>query len=264
MFLALQLTRARQIREMWKRVVDEVPAQPWSETFKVPGRRENRVFDANSWAPFRLFPVPGASDQRTPDPKITVFSPSKRWGYDELILPRAETLSLCTGVGRTHVVFNGDVVIPRLHEFHEDGSHKELWMSYTPQEVATLRPGLRKAKGAVVIGGLGMGWLLTRVLQKKNVNRVWLVEQSQELCDWILPLIKERVTRWQYNKLTVTVGDAKELIPKTHADVALWDIWETLGHVDHEDEAAMQQKCPNIKTTWFWGASAKIPNSIWD
>ena len=40
------------------------------------------------------------------------------------------------------------------------------WMSLTPSEMATQRPGVQKAQGTVVIGGLGLGWLLRKVCEK--------------------------------------------------------------------------------------------------
>ncbi len=35
-----------------------------------------------------------------------------------------------------------------------------IWMSLTPMEMMTQRSGVQAARGTVVIGGLGLGWLL--------------------------------------------------------------------------------------------------------
>ena len=40
------------------------------------------------------------------------------------------------------------------------------------------------ASHTVVIGGLGLGWLLRKVCEKPEVERVIVVEKSQELLDW--------------------------------------------------------------------------------
>ncbi len=249
------------LQARWESHVKSRPAIPWTENFPIT---DDPVIDAATWTPFRLFPVPGTNLKRKPEPETSVYSPSKQWCYDEHPLACADYLSLCTSTKRTHVVFNGEVLIPRIHELNPDGSYKELWMTYTPQEVATLRPGLRKAKKHTIIGGLGMGWLLTRTLQRKAVTKVTLVERSQELCDWVLPAIQTKVTPQEYSKLTVVVGDAITTIPTLSADVALWDIWKSLGAVDHDDEVKMAERCPNIKTTWFWGASVKLATWVWD
>lgn len=268
MFGFFQLNRSREIARMWERIVDKQPATPWTEDFKPP-KRGNLVFDAQTWTPMRLFDV-APTPERESTPRIgtdrVVMSPNGRWCYDELVLPRAKPIRLCWSGGRTHVAFNGDIMIPRIHEFTEGGYHKELWMSYTPQEVITLRAGLRKAKGKVIVAGLGMGWLLTRVAHKPSVKEVLLVERDEALCDWLWPIIREKY--WPdpkvRSKMTYCHADAVEEIPKRTADVALWDIWETLGRVDNADEADMARECKNIGTTWFWGANARIPNSLWD
>jgi hypothetical protein len=263
----LATIQKRMMHDTWKQIVDRVPATPWTEDFKLP-KRTNVVFDAKTWTPFRLFevpPTPGNLWNGSADNGLTVLSPNKRWGYDELVLPKASPLSVCWSGGRTNVAFNDDILIPRIREFHADGRHKELWMSYTPQEVITLRAGLKKAKGSVIVAGLGMGWLLTRVAHKPSVKEVLLVERDEALLDWLWPVIRERYwpSEKTRQKMTYALVDAQEEIPKRTADVALWDIWETLGHVDKYDEDAMALKCPNIGTTWFWGANARIPDSIW-
>lgn len=268
MFALMQFMRRNDVAEMWKRIVDEQPAVPWTEDFKVP-KRDNLIFQASTWTPMRLFdvpPTPAAASRPDPDSDRVVMSPTKRWGYDELVLPRAQPIGLCWSGGRQNIAFDDDIAIPRIHEFHEDGSHKALWMSYTPQEVITLRAGLRKAKGKVIVAGLGMGWLLTRVAHKPSVKEVLLVERDEALCDWLWPVIRERYWPDQKvrSKMSYCHVDAFEEIPKRTADVALWDIWERLGAVDNSDEATMARTCKNIGTTWFWGANARIPNSLWD
>jgi spermidine synthase len=56
-------------------------------------------------------------------------------------------------------------------------------MSMTPAEMLTQRSGVQAAEGTVVLGGLGLGWLLRKVCEKQSVERVIVVEQSQELLD---------------------------------------------------------------------------------
>lgn len=240
-----RFVRGEREREHWERFADNVPAVDWSEQMSVP--RFSLVLSAKSWQPFRPFPE-------------VCFSPCGTWRYDTVVLLKGRPLDVRTHGGHHSIVFDGDIEIPRVCEFSE--ARSELWMSYTPQEVLTQRPGLRKAQGHVIIVGLGMGWLLQRVLSKKSVTRVTLVERSQELVDWVLPSIESSFP--EDKKLDVVVGDAYGIVQKLAADVALWDIWETLGAVDQSDEQSMATGCPDIKETWFWGATAKLPSSIWD
>jgi hypothetical protein len=238
-----QFERARREQAHWLRFAERVPAVDWSEQMSVP--RSSLVLSAKSWRPFRTFPE-------------VCDSPCGTWRYDTVELPKGRPIDVLTHAGKHKVVFDGDIEIPRVCEFSEERS--ELWMSYTPQEVLTQRPGLRKAKGKVIIVGLGMGWLLQRVMAKKSVKKVVLVERSRELIDWVLPAIE---SSFPDKPLDVVVGDAYGIVQKMTADVALWDIWESLGAVDQTDEKSMATGCPGIKATWFWGATAKIPNTIW-
>ena len=51
-------------------------------------------------------------------------------------------------------------------------------------EMMSQRSAVKMASHTVVIGGLGLGWLLRKVCEKPEVDRVIVVEKSQELLDW--------------------------------------------------------------------------------
>ena len=91
-------------------------------------------------------------------------------------------------------------------------THATLWMSLTPQEMVTLAPGTRKAKGTVVIGGLGLGHQLIEVCQKRSVKKIILLERSKELVDWLRPRIRPHLSGC---KLEVIIGDAGTKTGKT-------------------------------------------------
>ena len=112
------------------------------------------------------------------------------------------------GARRGEVAFDGDVLIPALHERdarYADGSPWQArnlwgsspWMSHTPMEVFSLRGGTRRAKGSVVVAGLGLGQQLIDVSQRAAVKQLTLVECSQELVDWIMPRISATLT-WSF------------------------------------------------------------------
>lgn len=227
--------RQEAIKARYERLIEVSPAVDWTESFPAPAQPV--VFEASTWEPFTLFDEP-------------TDSPCGTWRYDTIPLKRAHPLDVKTYRGHKKIVFNDDVPIPRVLDVQKN----TMWMSYTPQEVLTQRPGLRKTKGHTVVAGLGMGWLLTRVLQKKTVKKVTLVEQSQELVDWLLPVLRKRYDA-PWDALEVVVGNAYDEVPKLTADVALWDIWEMLGTADNWECERVQAQCPNIGATWFWGAS---------
>jgi len=210
--------------------------QKWDE--KKTKWESNLLLDGESWTPFRLFPhvkaVKISECRGEMSPETCVMSPGDRWRYTEAILPRHRWLGLNNGCREGGVSFTTDVVIPRLEE------RSNLWMSYTPMEVLTQRPGLRAAKGHVVLAGLGMGWLLQRVAEKKTVKKITLVELSQERLDWILPCLTIS------KPLEVVHGNAWKIVPKMSADVALIDIFS--GYTQNEFS-----KCPKIGKVWVWG-----------
>ncbi len=177
-----------------------------------------------------------------------VLSPGGSWMYSEVILPRGRKLNCAYGKTIGNIVFDGEVLIPRIHRMREVEWDSGPWMSLTPLELFTLRAGARFAKGTTILAGLGMGHQLEKVCQKKSVKKVILVEREEELIQWILPRLN-----LHGRDLEVIIGDAYQEIPKLTADAALIDIYKTYGHNTFVH-------CPNIKKIWVWG-SAKIPDS---
>jgi len=127
-----------------------------------------------------------------------VVSPQGNFAYQNRIVPEGDPLRLY-GKQPGVVVWNGDIVHPILIDltrshtgdrFDANTPLKDrvqfgaIWMSLNPMEVLTQRSGVRMAKGKVVIGGLGLGWLLRKVCDKAEVDHVIVVEKSKELLDW--------------------------------------------------------------------------------
>lgn len=72
-------------------------------------------------------------------------------------------------------------------EFVPAGTYKKLVfddvvvMSNTPMEIRTNKEFIRRAKGNVLINGLGLGMVLTAILKKPEVNSVTVVEISEDV-----------------------------------------------------------------------------------
>lgn len=221
----------------------------WNQKVKW---EEAMFIDAQSYSSSLYRPIKVAGPdleshitQRSIDSGLVIVSPCGRWAYRERLLPKARELSTYYGSESGSVWFNDDIAIPMLHELDHYDKHNP-WMSFTPMEFFTLRPGTRYAKGHTIVAGLGLGWQLTQVCAKKSVKSVTLIEKDASLVDWILPQLET------HGKLAeVVVGDAEELAPKMTADVALIDIFKNYG--DNE----LRKPCPNIDRVWCWG-SARI------
>lgn len=170
--------------------------ETWDED-RTPFRHVLRL-DAATYQPECLFDISPADPQEGFEGEFVV-SPEGNFAYQNRILPGGQPLRLY-GKQEGNVVWNGDVIIPTLIDLNRHYHTGEriladtplmgrvqtgaVWMSLTPMEMMTQRSAVEMASHTVVIGGLGLGWLLRKVCQKAEVERVIVVEKSQELLDW--------------------------------------------------------------------------------
>lgn len=241
---------------------------PWSLDVKWD---PNMTIQAKTWPTWKLFDVK-ATDQHDPNreqnPKCVELSPSGQFMYCEKRLKRGDMIANASGSKSGDVMFDRDVLIPALHERRREEWRQKPWMSITPMELITQRPGLRFSKGHTIVAGLGLGWFLMQCRAKKNVKKVTLVERSQELVDWLL--LSGRIEKaagfpegTQLAPLDVVVGDAYEVVPKMTADVAIIDIFSGYGGNDFLEDLTSkhrggtlfpeERRCEGIGRIWNWG-----------
>lgn len=234
----------------WSLDVEPVDYTP---KFKFSSRM---FFRGETYNKFSLFDVEPCANVR--DHNGAIFSPNGCFLYREVVLPARGKLECSSGKRRGEVCFDSDVLIPQVHEVPENLKGKtKLWMSHTPNEVMTLRPGTRFAKGHVVIGGLGLGYQLLQVAAKRSVKRITVVERSQELVDWILPRVLEKMPK--EIPVDVIIGSVFEELPKLTADVALIDIWEDMtGCQGYHKQSAwrLRNDALGIGKVWCWGETS--------
>jgi hypothetical protein len=193
-----------------------------------------------------------------------VISPEGNFAYCNRILPAGEPLRLY-GKQEGKVVWNGDVVIPTLIDTnryahtgerfapdmpsYERARFGAVWMSLTPMEMMTQRSGVKMAKGTVVIGGLGLGWLLRKVCEKPEVERVAVVEKCQELLDWY----GYRMCG-QFGKVAYVVCDDIYNQIGRHGAWAryLLDIWPTYACASKDDRLVPVRRRLK-RLLWAWG-----------
>jgi len=248
--------QAREERALQERLTK---AEPW--TAKTPWRR-SLTLKADSWKPWSVFdvkPTQHHNINRETSPDKFVLSPNGQFLYCEKILPKHAKLALLQGSRQGTVLFDGPVLIPSLHQRTGDGSgwREEPWMSCTPSEIITQRPGLKLAHGHVVIAGLGLGWALVEVLKKRTVTKVTLVEISQELVDWVMPAIAPHI-RGLGKDMDTIVGDARSVLWDFKADVLLCDIFKDYGSNGFFVNGGGKRfggRPQNIETVWCWGAA---------
>jgi len=235
-------------RARMRRCVPWSPAIPWAPKLDFIG---------DTYDVLELFPGVVASDApvHALEPGQYVDSPTRRFRYCVRLHRAGTPLLTWWGAEVGTVIFDSDVIIPALYQARDEDDGESPWndapwMSLTPAEIMTLRPGTRQARGKVIIAGLGLGHQLIEVSKRLQVKRIVVVEIDAELVDWILPVIRPHVRK----PLEVVIGDAFEVIPTLTGDVALIDTFPGYGDGFRVVDG-LARRSPGIKKFWGWGTS---------
>ena len=233
----------RFIKKDARNAVPWDPKMKWREWMMLSADSYNRWLEHRNLAP-ELRPTENRLRKHLSPTEEYISIPGTDMHYLNAILPKHTRLYTACGNRIGWVAFDGDVVIPSLRR--GDGSRDKTWMSLTPMEIMSLRPGVAKARAHTVIAGLGLGHQLIDVTRKKTVKRVTIVEREQALLDWVLP----RIERHLGDAVLYTIcGDARKVLPRLKADVALIDIDDSYGNNE------FYQDTPSIPARWVWGAA---------
>jgi hypothetical protein len=238
--------------EVLKKAVPWDPQMKWLPTLGIEARSFQTWLNARMLFP-DVRPSKLTTHIKNVDDKIV--SPCGQFAYVNRIFPGAESLPSYYGNKKGNVWFTEDVVVPtlvRIWKGWADGD--SVAMSLTPMEIFTLRGGTRRAKGHVVVAGLGLGYQLREVAARKSVKKITLVERSNGLLQWLLPPVLEKMEG--VKDITVIEGDAREIVPKLQADIALIDIADGYGHNEF-------RRCPDIPYVWVWGSAKISDGSLW-
>jgi len=105
-------------------------------------------------------------------------------------------------------------------------------MSDTPAEKRDHYSFIRAAHGKVLVNGLGLGMATNALLLKSNVERVVVVENSEDVISLVAPHFRSNP------RFELVVGDALELKPKdfdVKFDCAWHDIWDSTTPEEYEE-----------------------------
>ncbi len=103
--------------------------------------------------------------------------------------------------------------------------NKDVWMSITPNEIATMQNSIDEANGKVLVVGLGLGYYPYMISLKNDVKEIIIVEKDKDVIEIfkknILPQFSHK------EKITIVNDDAYKFIEnnKTKFDYAFIDIW---------------------------------------
>lgn len=159
--------------------------------------------------------------------------------------PTRSSLKIYRRTTAAYVAFSECVSIPVLCD-------KDLqpWMSLTPNEILTQRGQLRRAKGHTAIAGLGLGWMARKILQRKSVTKLTVIEKDQSVIDFFGKPLKDDFG----DRIELVNADAYVVNWQTF-DVSLWDIWEGYGNAqsDSKFQTIKRDLIKADKVCFGWG-----------
>lgn len=129
-----------------------------------------------------------------------------------------------------------------------------VWMSNSPLEVESQYLPIVAAKGTVVIGGLGMGWVAWNIASKPDVEKTIVIELDDELADafpQMVGLESEDDLPFEIfrgNALETTTED----LGVERVDLLYMDIWPSIADDRAlEDTRAAYANIPADKVFWW-------------
>jgi hypothetical protein len=252
--MAVELTPAQRahLEAEWRRRLQS--CVPWNR--KLAWQPELNI-QAASYPTVNLFAELRPSDRDVDELREGEYvdSPGGQFRYAVRLHRRGVALETWWGKQLGSVIFDGDIEIPILFERETPTTWRKYpWMSLTPAELLTLRPGTKLAKGKVIIAGLGLAHQLIEVGKRQAVTEITVIERSRELVEMIMPRAMAVLASHGRLQVKVLGGDAFKLLPKLEADVALIDVFPAYGD-NREAMAELRKQCKGIKRLWDWGAT---------
>ena len=102
-----------------------------------------------------------------------------------------------------------------------------IWMSLNPNEIETMKPYINKARGNVLVLGLGMGYVPFMLSLKNFVKSITIIERDQEIINLFNELIYPSFPNKE--KIKIIKGDAVEYTRKIQkqgtCDYVFADLW---------------------------------------
>ena len=104
--------------------------------------------------------------------------------------------------------------------------NNNIWMCITPNEINTMLPHINKAKGNIVVFGLGLGYFAYMVSLKKEVKSITIIEKDKD----IINLFNDNLFSYfpHQDKIKIINADAFKFIEKdflSSYDYAFFDLW---------------------------------------
>jgi hypothetical protein len=147
----------------------------------------------------------------------------------------------------------------RSSEFVPEGKYVRLevkgyglMMTDTLMEQTTNRGVVLRAKGKVLIMGLGIGMVLIPILKNPAVTSVTVIEKYQDVVDLVVPALRASLP--EASKLGVIVADALEWTPPKGVkyDTIYFDIWPNICVDNLKDITLLKRRFARRKNPGAW------------
>lgn len=146
------------------------------------------------------------------------------------------------------------------------GDKDGTWMTDTPAEQVSAHDALKKCKGRVLVGGLGLGYFIKKLQEKNNVSEVIVIEISQDVINLV----------WKHlnldKRFSVICIDIKKYLKRYTSnrkfDWVYLDIWRGDGEASFIDTVlplkrlAYKTACDKVNHILSWQEDVML-GQIW-
>lgn len=129
-------------------------------------------------------------------------------------------------------------------------------MTNTPAEIIDHASFIRKAKGNILIAGLGLGMVAKALLDADRVAHITIVEKSEDVIKLVAPF-------YQDSRITIVNQDIFDFKPKEVYDFAWFDIWTYITSDNYNDMKRLNRKFgryAKVKEHWCYDECKKVAN----
>lgn len=121
-----------------------------------------------------------------------------------------------------------------------------LWMSITPMEISSHYMPIELAKGIVGVAGLGLGYYIESIKDKKEVKKIIVFEQNKDIINLYLKNFGEN------EKVQIVNMDIRK-IEGYKFDFFYNDIYEDMLPLEIAEDYQIIMDKNEINIYWFWG-----------
>lgn len=119
-------------------------------------------------------------------------------------------------------------------------------MSNTPMERKTHIEAINKAKGNVLVAGLGLGMYLQNIKDKEEVTSITVIEKSKEVIELIAKYFKD------CQKIKIINEDIFNYTPDIKFEFAFLDIWSDISEDNLVEFDILREKFKDIPEIICW------------